>query len=113
MVEILESCGVGRVINCICGYTIFIVHPDAPIDVESNVAKAFHGVFGYRFHFTLQEILCLFDGRRSLSEVIKGMTSSTQEYAIDIVVWLLRFIFSFMHQVFLRKIIIVIYIDGI
>ena len=90
MVEVLESSGVGRVINCVCGYTIFIVQPDAPIDVDSNVAKAFNGVFGYRFHCTLQDTLSVFDGRRSLSEAIKCLPISIQEYAVDLVVWLLR-----------------------
>ncbi len=89
----LAQWGLGRIINCVAEHNIYIVHPDASLDVESRAAKTFDSIFGQACHCDLSDILSLLNGRRSVKDVIDIAESLLKDYVLDIIVWLLRYVF--------------------
>lgn len=97
----LEEWGLARIISTITGTSIYRVNPKAQIHRESRVFQTFTATFIYDKNHSdldaytptsdiLVTILAAFDGGRILSDAMTLFPTILQPYAVDIVVWLLR-----------------------
>lgn len=114
----LQHWGLAKVITTITASNRYRVHLNAPIEVESKVAKAFsaifsnvkkqvntkstnniingsspskeYGILSSNDQLSIARILSCFNGIRTVSEAVECFPHDYTDYAIDIIVWLLR-----------------------
>jgi hypothetical protein len=114
----LKQWGLAKIITTITASNRYRVHINAPIEVESKVAKAFsaifsnvkkqvntkstnniingsspskeYGILSSNDQLSIARILSCFNGIRTVSEAVECFPHDYTDYAIDIIVWLLR-----------------------
>jgi hypothetical protein len=105
----LQQWGLAKIITTITASNRYRVHINAPIEVDSKVAKSFSAIFSNvkrqvnpskssspdivlsnNDKLSIARILACFNGMRTVSEAIEYFPTSYSSYAIDIIVWLLR-----------------------
>ena len=105
----LQQWGLAKIITTITASNRYRVHINAPLEMDSKVAKSFSAIFSNvkrqvvpsissnpdigssnNDKLSIARILSCFNGMRTVSEAIEYFPINYSSYAIDIIVWLLR-----------------------
>jgi len=105
MATYLQSWGLSQIVSIIYSHSCYRVHEMAPLSPNSRLSRIFDVVVLSKIHRTdspdseekvqqccrLPFILALFNGQRSMLEVMELMPEILKDWALDAVVFLLRY----------------------